>query len=283
MQVYLVPNTTKHETALVARQAAAILQGCNVDIIANKCLEDFFHLEHTNNWQLLPPEHAEKNCDIVITIGGDGTLLHAARQTIYTQKPLLGINTGRLGFLTTIEQDELHKLSRLSNGEYSVEHRSVLQAEYGKQPLSCLALNDIVLFKQTAEKTISLEISCDDIPLSRFRGDGVVFATPTGSTAYSLSAGGPILDASLQAIVVTQICAHIVQTPPMVLAGNRVVHVTFTGPEDEKMLISCDGVRSVELQAGETITIQQAPMTVPLIQFTDANQLKSIDKKLKGR
>ncbi|MDL2325272.1 NAD(+)/NADH kinase [Ruminococcaceae bacterium OttesenSCG-928-A16] len=282
MTVFLVPNIAKPKALHVSALAAQILFADGVTVLASSETQPQTTLP--GYVQYLPAEQAYQACDIVVTIGGDGTMLHAARHTLRWQKPMLGINVGRLGFLTVVEKDELNKLNRLLKQDYIVEHRTVLQAKSGgAKPFYGLGLNDIVLFKKAAENTIELDIYCDEIKVSGFRGDGVVFSTPTGSTAYSMSAGGPIVDASLQATIVTQICAHIVHTPPMVFAGSRTLRAVPKGGPDEKIFITCDGLESQELCWNEPVYITQATQTVPLIQFEDAGQLESIDKKLKGR
>ncbi len=158
-----------------------------------------------------------------------------------------------------------------------------IEASYEGIPQRCIAMNDIVLFKNAPERTISLNIACDGIQVSRFRGDGVIFATPTGSSAYSMSAGGPVLDARLGGIVVTQICAHIVQTPPLVFAADRTLHVTACGIEEETVCIVCDGQAEGALRPNLPMALGRSDVTVKLIQFKKAQQLQSIDRKLKGR
>ena len=281
MTIFLVPNQNKPQAWRVAHEAAAILADDGVACLLEPAFSSIGQLP---NVTYMPAEQAYKACDIVVTIGGDGTMLHTARETLHCQAPMLGINMGRLGFLTLIESDEMEKLRRLPRGEYHVEHRSLLQARGGGEtPFSGIGLNDIVLFKSRPEKTIGLDIYCDDTKVSSFRGDGIVFATPTGSTAYSMSAGGPILDARLDGIIATHICAHMVYTPPMVFAGDRVLRAVPQAGEEEKILISCDGLESHALPDGEPLLITQSASRVPLVQFKDAGQLESIDKKLKGR
>ena len=283
MTVYMVVNSSKARAQSVARQAGAVLLDCGAVLLLDescRCLA-----EGGLAAQVLPAQEAYRACDIVLCIGGDGTMLHAARYTMKYGRPLLGVNTGRLGFLTVVEGNELDKLRRLAAGDYKIEQRTVLRADInGEAEPCCVALNDVVLFKETPEKTISLDIYCDDILVSRFRGDGIIFATPTGSTAYSMSAGGPILDARLEGVVVTQICAHIVQTPPLVVASNRILQAVPTADAEEETIgIICDGIKSRVLKPNDTVQISCSEWKVPLIQFADAEQLESIDKKLKGR
>lgn len=281
MTVLLVLNQSKPEATSVALQAAAILQSVGVHVVSFNIQKNIDVLQKANI-TLLSEKDAFSTCDIVVTIGGDGTMLHTARETLKWQKPMVGINIGHLGFLTLIENNELEKLKRLITGDYYIENRTVLLAKAeGEHTFEGMALNDVVMFKAEVEKTISLHIYCDDIRVSRFRGDGIVFSTPTGSTAYSMSAGGPIVDVQLGGIIATQICAHVVHTPPMVFAPNRAL--CAKPQNNEPIAVSLDGMPSIMLSPGQNLTITQASNTVPMIQFYDASQLKSIDKKLKGR
>lgn len=282
MTVYMVVNTGKPHAMQIARAAASILASENVKVLVDDCCAA--HLGSGIAYTAVPVQQGYSLCDIVVSIGGDGTMLHAARHVLQKNTPLLGINIGRLGFLTTLENDELEMLRRLASGQYHVEHRSMLQVKAdGYENSACIALNDVVLFKAAPEKSISLDIYCDEILVSRFRGDGIIFATPTGSTAYSMSAGGPIVDAQLGGIVVTQICAHIVSTPPLVVSSQRVLRAVSRGTEEESVCISCDGIGNSVYGHSDTFVVSRADWTVPLVQFYDAAQLKSIDKKLKGR
>lgn len=282
MTVYIKVNTQRDTALPVALKAGDILTGDGIYVIVDG---DCAHLEG-EGWpkDVLTQEEAYKTCDMVLCVGGDGTILHSARNAMIFEKPILGINTGRLGFLAVLESDELEYLHCIANGEYTVEKRSVLQAKMpGRAKSIGFALNDIVLFKYSHEKTICLNIFCDEILVSKFRGDGVIFATPTGSTAYSMSAGGPIVDARVDGCVVTQICAHIVQTPPLVFSASRILKAVNIGAEDELVGIICDGTEAVMMRPGEAVEITKAEYFVPLVQLSDAKQLKAIDKKLKGR
>ncbi|NLW79865.1 MAG: NAD(+)/NADH kinase [Ruminococcaceae bacterium] len=282
MTVYLLPNTQKPEAMQMAGKVGNILSQAGIRLVMDKLGSSL--APQGDHVAILPEDQAYRECDIVVTLGGDGTMLHAAHKIMNNQKPLLGINIGRLGFLTCVESNELHLLNRLASGDYHVEHRSVLQASVDNaENAPYLAWNDVVLFKKYPERTITLDIYCDDILVSQFRGDGVIFSTPTGSTAYSMSAGGPIVDARLNGVVVTQICAHIGQTPPLVFASDRTLQVVPHGKLDERVAIICDGTNYHTVGPGEAITIRQSERTVPLVQFSKAKQLESIDRKLKGR
>lgn len=232
----------------------------------------------------LPGAQALTQADAVVTVGGDGTMLHAAKECARHGLPVLGINLGRTGFLATCELDEMEqKLHKLAAGEFSVEHRALLQAECTGADGSLIALNDLVVYSGQRRQTVDLDILCDGLPVSNCRGDGVILATPTGSTAYSLSAGGPILDARIRGLVVTSICAHSLQRPAIVFAADRRITVRPGADQRGPILISSDGEREIELPAGGELRAGLSEKSVKLITFNGTDQFDAIDKKLRGR
>ena len=211
-------------------------------------------------------------------------MLHAAKECARHGLPVLGINLGRTGFLATCELDEMEqKLHKLAAGEFSVEHRALLQAECTGADGPLIALNDLVVYSGHRRQTVDLDILCDGLPVSNCRGDGVILATPTGSTAYSLSAGGPILDARIRGLVVTSICAHSLQRPAIVFAADRRITVRPGADQRGPILISSDGEREIELSAGGELRAGLSEKSVKLITFNGTDQFDAIDKKLRGR
>ncbi|MFV0352256.1 MAG: NAD(+)/NADH kinase [Oscillospiraceae bacterium] len=281
MTVYLIPNSSKPGALQLVEKAVDVLTGDGVRVLMEPAFVPLAGKKALVEG--CKSEQAIQKCDIIVTIGGDGTMLHAARASMEHHKPLVGINMGQLGFLTIIESDELDKLHRISSHNYFIEQRTMLEATYSTQDRPYIALNDIVLFKQMPQSMITLNIYCDEVHVSSFRGDGVVFSTPTGSTAYSLSAGGPIVDAKLGGIVVTSICPHIIHAPPMVFDASRTMRVVSTSSNGQSVCMNLDGIDGPTLQSGDEIFIRQAKNCIPMIQFDDAGQLDSIDKKLRRR
>ncbi len=279
MKIFLLPNPLKQNALQVTEHAASILAAAGADIL----MEEEHQKYGLGNVLYCSQSFAWQNSDLVVTLGGDGTILHVAQQAMQHQKPVLGVNFGRLGYLTALEKEELSKLRRLLDGQYIVENRSMLAFRFKDSPVEGYALNDITFFKALPERIMNVDIYCDETKISSFRGDGVVFATPTGSTAYSMSAGGPIVDARLGGIIATQICAHIVKMPSMVFAGDRVLRVVSKCAGGDKVLVSYDGHTSHNLPDLAEAVIYQSKHTMPLVQFSDANQLQAIDSKLKGR
>ncbi len=270
----------KPEAAGVLLQAAHLLlaEGTRVVLAA----EDGFM--PPDGAVCLPGAQALTQADAVVTVGGDGTMLHAAKECARHGLPVLGINLGRTGFLATCELDEMEqKLHKLAAGEFSVEHRALLQAECTGADGSLIALNDLVVYSGQRRQTVDLDILCDELPVSNCRGDGVILATPTGSTAYSLSAGGPILDARIRGLVVTSICAHSLQRPAIVFAADRRITVRPGADQRGPILISSDGEREIELPAGGELRAGLSEKSVKLITFNGTDQFDAIDKKLRGR
>ena len=282
MTIYLIPNLTKPQAAATA--AAAVedrcAQGAQVRFPAADAQQPFAgrpvaFLEETS---------AFSGCDAIVTIGGDGTILHAARRGIGFHKPLLGVNIGRMGFLATVEAYELDKLARLVRGDYLIDERALLQVcVHGANSFRQYALNDVVISKPGLNQTIEVSITCDGIPVNQFMGDGVVVATPTGSTAYALSAGGPVLDARIAGIVMCPVCAHSMHSPPMVFSAQRKLCVHTMGRGSAGALVSCDGWTPEKIAFGDTVEVSLSNRSVSLVSFSEADQFEAIDKKLKGR
>ena len=282
MTVYISPNPGKEQAVATAQRAAQLLlmQGATVlmrDDLNETCCAD--------GVQYLPLEECLPRTDVILTIGGDGTILHEANLTLQYQKPILGINIGRCGFLATCEVDEMEeKLAALVRGEYLLDSRMLLYARVlGEDNWKGHALNDVVVTKGRLQQAIDFSIYCDDILVEHYRGDGVIVATPTGSTAYSLAAGGPILDSRTKGIVVTPICPHSLASPAMVFAQERKINICVGQVADDEVFLSCDGVSGYPMRAGATAEIRLSNQIVQLITFGNADQFQAIDQKLRSR
>ncbi len=281
MTVYLIANPKKPQSHAVAARAAQILSQSGADVVC--CSEEVCE-ESGGTAELVTEKAALEHSDIIVTVGGDGTILHAARRSLGRGIPLVGVNLGRMGFLATVESYELDKLRRLPAGDYTLDRRNMLRAElHGKNARCHTALNDLVIAKRAVSQTIEISVYCDGIPVNRYQGDGVILATPTGSTAYSLSAGGPILDARIAGIVMTPICAHSMRSPAMVFSAGRKLRVQIHAPEQEAAVMSCDGCSEENLFTGDVIDVALSDQTIELVCFNEADQFEAIDKKLKGR
>lgn len=283
MYVYIVPNRKKQMAVQAVRHAAAILHAHQVVVVLDDTVKDWCEVEQA---QYFSVEECYQKADVVLTVGGDGTILHEADRAMRYGKPILGINLGRCGFLATCEPDELEeKLALLAQGQYTLDTRALLYAEKdGENGFSGYALNDVILTKGMLHTAVEFSIDCDGIPVEHYRGDGVIVATPTGSTAYSLSAGGPILDARTRAIVVTPVCPHSMQSPAIVFAPERQITIRIGSlQEGEDVYASCDGKQVIPMESGCSVKIALSDQTLQLITFSRADQFHAIDQKLKNR
>lgn len=282
MTVYISPNPGKAMAYGISQRAAQILLTHGAQVL----MQDGLQAEcMTMGVKYLPQKECLERTDVILTIGGDGTILHEANLSLEYRKPILGINLGRCGFLATCEVDEMEsKLSAVARGEYFLDNRMLLYVRVlGDNSWEGHALNDVVMTKGRLQQAVDFSIYCDDILVEHYRGDGVIVATPTGSTAYSLAAGGPILDSQTKGIVVTPICPHSLASPAMVFAQERKINLCVGQVADEEVFISCDGDAGYSVKAGATAEVRLSDQVVQLITFSKADQFQAIDQKLRGR
>ncbi len=278
MQVLLYPNRIKDADFSVTRQTAALLSSCGAAVLADSAFAvELRELEIC----FLPLAEAFAKADLVLTIGGDGTLLQAGADCITYHKPVLGINLGRTGFLATCELAELpEKVTRLARGEFTLEPRSLLAAACEEQDWHETAINDVVLYGKSRLHPMDYTILCDDVPVGRYRCDGIIAATPTGSTAYAFSAGGAVLDAWAQMMELIPICPQGGRRTPLVFAAGRRLRI-LTAPENRDNVILCaDSQNPIELTPGQAVELSIADSTLPLISFDHAEQFRAVVNKL---
>ncbi|MGD8907969.1 MAG: NAD(+) kinase [Chromatiales bacterium] len=217
----------------------------------------------------LPEIDLPSRSDLVIVVGGDGTLLHSARVLASQNTPLLGINLGRLGFLVDISPDDmLPHLDTILDGHYGEECRFLLQVNMGDESTTeqgTLAFNDVVLHKWNIARMIEFETYVDGQLVNDQRSDGMIVSTPTGSTAYALSGGGPLLHPSLNAIVMVPICPHTLSNRPIVVDGDSEIEIRLNRAHAEDAQITCDGQSTLPLMPGESVRIRKAAHKIRLI------------------
>jgi NAD+ kinase len=211
-----------------------------------------------------------EECEAVITIGGDGTILRAAKSAALLGKPLLGINTGRLGFMATLEKDELCKLSRLKRGEFTTSRRMLLDVRTRGE--TRLALNEVVLHREATARLSEITVSRGAVEVLKFRADGVIISSPTGSTAYSLSAGGPIIEPELECFMVTAVCPHTLFNRPMLFTTDAPIVATADGAR-----IIIDGA---EVLTAGSLTVTKSAYYLDLIDIDGNSFYNSIHNKL---
>ena len=282
MNVFVFSNIYKDHGLVVTKQAVQFLLQHGAHVIL---LQECRVLCNLTNVEYLPKEQAYEKADLVISVGGDGTLLHAGKECIRYGLPILGINAGRLGFLATCEVSELpQKIIQVMDGDYELDERQMLECHtLGSVAWHANALNDVVVYAENRLQTADFSIYCDGILVNRFSSDGVIIATPTGSTAYSLSAGGPIMDAHIAGFVVTPICAHRLKSPAMVFSADRKLTIRAIPRYGDTVYVSCDGSEKCALAADSTVEVALSSKKLKLISLSPAEQFEAIDKKLMGR
>lgn len=207
-------------------------------------------------------------CDLVLVVGGDGSLLHAAQSLVRHKTPVVGINRGRLGFLTDVSpHDALHKLDQVLRGEYTLDRRFLLQLEVrvnGQTKYEAIALNDIVLHAGKSVHMIDFELTIDGHFVHRQHSDGLIIATPTGSTAYALSGGGPIVYPTMDAVVIVPMHPHTLSSRPIVVGGESEIKIQI---RDTRVLpmVSADGQTSISLDVGDWLHIRKHPFKLTLL------------------
>jgi NAD+ kinase len=216
----------------------------------------------------IPRADVPEGCDLVIVLGGDGTLLSAARAIGRREIPLFPVNVGGLGFLTAISRDELYpELERAFRGEHRIANRRLLNTEVlrgGQVAASFEALNDAVLTKAALARMIDLDTYVDEQFVCAYKADGLIVSTPTGSTAYSLSAGGPIIFPKVEAICITPICPHMLTNRPVLVPDNSVIRVQSRGPEGS-VFLTIDGQVGTPIHEGDTIVFRSSNYSLRLI------------------
>lgn len=228
-----------------------------------------------------------KQCDVLISIGGDGTFIHAAHDAAKYDKEILGINAGTLGFLAGIEKHELSLLSNLIDGNYSIDKRMMLCTEHycGEELIDkYYCLNDAVVARGMSLRLCEINVKCDGKKVNNYYGDGLIVSTPTGSTAYSLSAGGPVVEPTIESLIITPICTHSLFGRSLIFKPESVIELQVENRDLCLPVVSCDGEQAVELKMGSRLVIRRAERYLKIIRikadsFTDVLSTKLIERR----
>ncbi len=223
-----------------------------------------------------------RQTDLLVVLGGDGTLLSIARRTL-TGVPILGVNLGELGFLTEVVEDEaMPMLARVIAGRYGLDRRMTLVARHLRRDRVVgryRALNDVVITNGALARIVQFAVTVDGLPFTTYRADGMIVATPTGSTAYSLSAGGPIVEPTVQVILLSPVSPHTLSNRPVVLRPNALVRIVV-GPSEQDVILTVDGQEGKPLAAGDTIEVCRGPSPVCLVRSPDRTYYDVLRSKL---
>jgi len=221
--------------------------------------------------------------DFLLALGGDGTMLSAARAVGNRNTPILGIHLGELGFLAEVTSNEMFdRLNMVESGNYGLQKRMVIKAEInnGEGPITFFALNDFVIDRGKSHRMITLRLKSNERFVADYKADGLIIGTPTGSTAYSLSAGGPIIMPKLKAIVVVPISPHTLNLRPIVLPDDRILEISFPNDGVDKIAFAVDGQVNEYLDPQAKISIQKSPFDIQMIDFKDSNYFDILQRKM---
>ena len=283
-KVILTPNPYRDKNFNTVREAARVLSETGLDV--KICLP--FEVDRTYD---LPKDLRFSRLDrelpgalMVICFGGDGTILHMAKAATRQNVPILGVNIGTMGFMAELESSELSQLARIANGDYTVDERMMLDVTVHRDMdiiFRDICLNDVAITKGAVARIVHLSVKCDGVQAMECGGDGIIVATPTGSTAYSLSAGGPIVEPDAHSILVTPICAHDVASRCMVASEKRVVTVGLTKNARRNAYLSVDGGKALRMNMGDIATIKKSPFTTKLVRLKDRSFYDVVNMKFK--
>lgn len=228
-----------------------------------------------------------RTCDAVVAVGGDGTIFHAAAEAMYDEKPVLGVNAGRLGFLAQLEGDDLSPLSVFADGNYTIEERLVLEAticrEGKENSLPIYAVNDIVFSRPDFGRVFDIEVRCQEGLVGVYRADGIIFATPTGSTAYSLSAGGPIADPTIDCMIMTPIASHSLVSRSVVFSGEKVLTAHSPDSGTDAFYLVADGKPVDAVAQNDLVTIRRSRFRTRFICLQGHDFYHILNEKMKRR
>ena len=287
MKIVLTPNPYRDKQFRTVQQARKILEGCGVQTAT--CLpfdvDRDYELPKSIEFQDL---HREiKDADMLVCFGGDGTILHASKLATAHNLPILGINIGTMGFIAELEAGELELLRRLPTGDYTIEPRSMIDVTVtganGQRLLHETALNDAVVTKGAIARVVQVSVYCDNVEATSFSGDGVIIATPTGSTAYSMSAGGPIVEPLAKNLIISPICAHAMLAKTIVVSPERVISIKIGKIGRHNAYLSVDGGRAFRLNTGDVITTKASQKVTKLVRLKQTSFFEILNKKFIDR
>lgn len=283
-KVILTPNPYRDKNFQTVRSAVGILKDAGIDV--KLCLpfevDKTYDLPKDLRFSRLDRELGD--ADMLICFGGDGTILHMAKTATRHNIPILGVNIGTMGFMAELESTELHELARLASDDYTIDERMMLDVSVYRDRsiiFHDICLNDVVITKGSVARIVNMSVKCDGVQAMECGGDGIIISTPTGSTAYSLSAGGPIVEPDAQGILITPICSHDVASRCIVASDKRVITVALTRNSRRNAYLSADGGKTLRMNMGDVATIKKSHLTTKLVRLKDRSFFDVVNVKFR--
>ena len=283
-KVILTPNPYRDKNFQTVRGAMKVLQDCGIDVRLCLPFEVDRSYDMPRDLRFSRLDRELPTADAVVCFGGDGTILHMAKAATRQGVPVLGVNIGTMGFMAELESTELQQLARLAEDDYTIDERMMLDVTVHRERdiiFHDICLNDVVITKGAVARIVHLAVRCDGVQAMECGGDGIIVATPTGSTAYSLSAGGPIVEPEAHNILVTPICAHDVASRGFVASEKRVVTVSLTRNARRNAYLSVDGGKALRMNLGDVATIKKSNLTTKLIRLKERSFYDVVNMKFK--
>lgn len=285
-RVVLCSNPYRDKNFRTVRQAEKLLHEAGIETSVCLAFDAERSCELPKDLQFVELEPEPRRSELLICFGGDGTLLHTSKAATRAGIPVLGVNIGNMGFLAEVDSSELPLLKQLARGDYTIERRMMLDVQAtrdGAVIYRDIALNDATVTKGAMARTIHLSVGIDQPQTEglSLHGDGVIICTPTGSTAYSMSAGGPIVEPTAHNIIITPICAHDMRSKTVVTAADRVIRVDIGRIGRKNAFLSVDGGRALRLNTDDRITITRSKYVTKLIHLSDRSFFEIIKNKFK--
>ena len=281
-RVILCPNPYRDSELKVCRQSRDMLESLGFETVV--CLP--FHRDGYGDELGVPVRQLQqeiKSADLMIAFGGDGTILHLARTVALHSVPVLGVNLGSLGFMSELEVNELDRLRDLAQGRFTVESRMMLDVSVlreGRQVYNNIALNDAVVSKGSIARVVRLDIFTEEGRLTKVGGDGIIVSTPTGSTGYSMAAGGPIVEPTARNLLLTPICPHSTRSSSYVLSPEHVITVEAADANRKFVYLSVDGGKAFSLKNGDQVRVSTSKYTTRLVRLSKKSFCEILDKKM---
>ncbi|MBQ3136076.1 MAG: NAD(+)/NADH kinase [Clostridia bacterium] len=280
MTVAFQINITRENAYEVAVRVYKKLVSLGVQVKVIDDVRDVFDCEGA---EFLPIDEAVSACDVLVAVGGDGTIIHSAHIAAIYDKPILGINAGRLGFLAGIEKEELDLLENLIDGNYLVDNRmmlSVKKFENGKFIKEYHCLNDVVVARGASMHMCEIEVSSSEKKIMDYYSDGLIVSTPTGSTAYSLSAGGPVVDTAIEGLIITPVCPHSLLSRSMIFKADTEIEITVKNSEVSMPVFSCDGEDGIDVSGNTKLLVTGSEKVTKIIRIKSDSFADILTRKL---
>ncbi len=280
MNISVFPNLLNNGVEELSRSVFSVLSGLNTNVYVSAALKNQFK---SSSVFFGESEEIMKNCDVAIAIGGDGTTLNVAKKAADYGKYVLGINAGRLGFMSGLEQDELELLRNVVKGNFEVDERMMLVAEIvksGNVLSSHQCLNDVVISRGNFARLIDINITCSGRSVSNMRADGIIISTPTGSTAYSMAAGGPVVSPEAECILATPICPHSLMDRSIIFSSDKELVVKAHNDKMNIPVLTVDGEDAINIDSDSEIHVRASKTTAKLIKLKPENFYEILNKKI---